>query len=112
MHRTRLSQVLRAAAVALTLAVCACAYPDLPKAQTLEAQLNASLRVGDTREKIESVLSAQSPPVIYSYDQFQNRYQGIVRSKFGDWHAVVVYVRLDTQRTFTSVEVIDSYTGP
>ncbi len=52
--------------------------------------------------------------IVFSFDHFVNRYQGIIRdikNPPGIDCAVVVYIYVDKERKFLSSEVVASYTG-
>lgn len=75
----------------------------------LNSQLLQMLDVGDGAQKIESALT--SLDISYSWDRFQNRYQGIIRHPSSSFHAITIYVYVDEQRNFKAVEVNDSFTA-
>ncbi len=83
---------------------------DFPSAKQLQGELQAAMKVGDSREKIESVLKGRSLET--TYDKYSQRYQSIMRRPTTDFHAIVIYVNVDKERRFVSVEAHDSYTAP
>jgi len=75
----------------------------------LNGQLLEMLEVGDEATKIESALT--SVGATYSWDRFQDRYQGIIRHPSSSFHAITISVYVDEQRRFKSIEVNDSFTA-
>src|ERR1700720_1583719 len=74
---------------------------DLPPARQVQAEFSAALKPGDSAEKVEAFLGNRGLDV--SYDEFQNRYQAVIRSRKTDFHAIQVYVNLDAKKRFLSV---------
>lgn len=72
-------------------------------------QIEASLRPGDSSEKIEAYFTQQE--LSASFDRSQQRYQSIIRHPESNYHAIVVYVYVDKERRFTRAEANDSYTS-
>ena len=83
---------------------------DLPLAHQVQVEFSAALKPGDSAEKIEAFLGNRG--LGFSYDEFQNRYQAVIRSEKTDFHAIQIYVNVDAEKRFLSVEAFDSYTMP
>lgn len=58
---------------------------------------------------IESYLNSKN--ILFTYDKYANRYQGIIRDQDSDFHAITIYIVLDNQKKYVKVEVNDSYTS-
>jgi len=76
----------------------------------VESNFRTALKPGDSAEKIEEYF--QSQQLGFSFDKYQDRYQSIIRSPSTDFHAIVIFVNVDAEKRFKSVQVQDSYTGP
>jgi hypothetical protein len=76
----------------------------------IEKDLHASLALGDSREKIERVLTEKKIP--FSFDRFQNRYVGCIRPKEKRMveRAVCIDIDIDATRCLKKIEVTNSYT--
>ena len=72
------------------------------------AEINEALKPGDGSDAIEAYF--KKAKLSASYDNFANRYQGIIRHPESNCHAIVIYVNVDENGKFVSVEVRDSYT--
>jgi hypothetical protein len=98
--------------IVLALALVGCSdASDVTKADDVEKQLNATLKVGASINEVESTLGRLN--IEHSFDKYASRYQGIIRNTGGPMdHAVVVYVYMDDNGKLTMVETHDSYTGP
>lgn len=78
-------------------------------AKEVEALLRDRLEPGASKAQIEGVLTDLD--ITYSFDDFNRRYQGIVRNPNGsNYHAVVIHIYIDTTGHMTRLEVRDSYT--
>ena len=97
-------------AISFVLCSLGCAGDHIPMAAQVQDELRASLTHGDSPEKIEKLLSAKTAG--FSYDRFQSRYHSIIRGKRHIDRAVVIYVNVDSQKKYVSLEAHDSYTGP
>lgn len=78
--------------------------------------LNKALKVGDSREKIESTLKDIKSD--FSYDKYQQRYTAIVRDVYGasfngaPFRAISVDIYLDKSGNMSRIEVVNVYTAP
>jgi len=75
-------------------------------------QLTAELRVGDSREKIETVL--KNAGIDFSYDKWTNSYGATIRDDehcgpLSMYKAISVYIHLDDQGRLSKIEVSASY---
>jgi hypothetical protein len=72
--------------------------------------LHKELKTGDSREKVDKVLTDAG--IAYEYDRFQNRYQSTVtdaRCKHDE--AISIYVTFDPSGKVSKVEIFESYTA-
>jgi hypothetical protein len=94
--------------VPLFLAGCgSCMHRELTQTRSF---LEAELKLGDPRERIEEVLGKAG--VLYEYDPFNNRYQGLITADRCRGSGVVVYVNLDYYSgRMSRIEVFESFTG-
>jgi hypothetical protein len=69
-----------------------------------------ALRPGDSSEKIEAYFKRRS--LDFDYDQYQQRYESTMRSTKSNFHAISIYVRVDSEKRFKAVDAFDSYTMP
>jgi hypothetical protein len=76
--------------------------------QEIEANINASLLPGDSSLKIEEYLASQK--LESSYDEYNNRYQGIIRHPDSNFHAITFHIYVDDNKAFIRAEANDSYT--
>ncbi len=93
------------------LAACAMGCP--LDADAVREQLNSQLNVGDSREKIEAVLTSEG--IGGSYDQWSHRYQTTIRDEercgvLSMYKAISVYLYLDDKGRLSRIEVSESYT--
>jgi hypothetical protein len=88
----------------------ACASDELPKPARVRSEFNAALKPGDPSEKIEAYFKGRS--LEFDYDKYQHRYQSTMRSTKSNFHAISIYVNVDKERRFESVDAFDSYTTP
>ena len=80
------------------------------KAQDTYQLLNSELKIGDSRQTIESVLTHEG--MGHSYDKYQNRYQSNVYfPQCGNDQAVSIYIYLDQSGNLAKIEAFASYTG-
>jgi len=110
MHTAHFFAKLFFALVLAAAPILSFAANDLPSSKQLQNELQAALKVGDSKEKIESVLKDRS--LRATYDKYSHRYQSIMRSPTTEAHAIVIYVNVDQERRFVYVETYDSYTAP
>jgi hypothetical protein len=82
----------------------------LPSVAEVQAEFRTALRPGDTIAKVEAVF--RSRELDASYDEFQNMYHGIIRSKHTEFYAIEINVKLDAEKRVVSVDVNESYTMP
>ena len=75
----------------------------------VESDFNLVLKVGDSSEKIESYFKSEN--IDYSFDDFSNRYQSIIRHPDSNYHAIVIHVYVDSNKNYLKVEARDSYTA-
>ena len=82
-------------------------------AKKVDEILRRELKVGDSQQKIEAILSKEK--IEFSFDDFNQRYQCIIRdpsaSKPKGYHSIVIYVYVDSERRYTKHEARDSYTA-
>jgi hypothetical protein len=82
-----------------------------PKTAEIRGHLDRELKVGDSHEKVEEVLTKAGIP--YQYDQFQNRYQSTVfDQQCGPYDAISIYVYFDPSGRMSRIEVRETYTAP
>lgn len=94
------------AVLAVSLLTGCC--PGLDK-DKIKSDLSKDLQVGDSREKIERVLSSHG--FSFSYSEYQNLYNTTVRGKNCAFDkAVILTVYLDESGRMLRIETSDSYT--
>ena len=76
------------------------------KAQELNLRIESDLPPGASAEDIEVFLTRHE--ILFSYDRFQNRYQGIVRIDRGS--GVSVYLYVDSNKRFVRGEAQTYFT--
>jgi len=94
---------------------------ELTTVEGIQSSIEKNLSIGASREDIESYLTSVN--LSHSYDQYQFRYQAIVRESeaqckfegvflwlFYDC-AILVFINLNQNDTYKSHEVSHSYTG-
>lgn len=97
--------------VAVIFALSSCDDCIKTKADNVRSQLNNQLKIGDGPEKIEAVLKNER--IMHSYDQYQNRYQGIIFDKScSQYEAVEVFIITDSSKRLLEIKVFASYTMP
>lgn len=74
----------------------------------VERQFRVALKPGDSAEVIEQYLHGRG--LTGSYDNYQSRYQSIIRHPDSEFHAIVIYIFVDKQKKLIKVEANDSYT--
>ena len=79
-------------------------------ASSVKADLDSSIKPGDSSQKIEEQLVARSLP--FSFDRYSSRYQSIIRGKTQSDRAVVIYINVNEDKQFLSCETHDSFTMP
>ena len=105
-----MAKSLAMALLILSLVGCSSAE-DEPSAEKIEQQLVGALHTDATKTEVEAVLNSLN--IEHSFDKYASRYQGVIRNTGGPMdHAIVVYVYMDENGKFRSVEAHDSYTGP
>jgi hypothetical protein len=99
-------KLLVALIVSLCLSGCC---PDLDK-DKIKNELDASLQVGDSREKVEKVLKAHG--IEFGYDgEFEQRYSANIVGKGCAFDkSVIVYIYMDKLGGMSRIETSDSYT--
>lgn len=85
-----------------------CSSDELPVSAHVRNEFSAALKPGDPSEKIEAYFKGRS--LDFAYDRYQHRYQATVRSRKSDFRAISIYVNVDRDKKFRSVEVFDSDT--
>jgi hypothetical protein len=91
----------------LTLAGCgSCMHRELTQTRSF---LEAELKLGDPRERIEEVLRKAGVPNVY--DPYGNRYQSLITADRCRGSNVVVYVNLDSSGRMSRIEAFESFTG-
>jgi hypothetical protein len=94
-------------AVALCIAGCSC---DRSVFDKVKHSVEAEIKAGDGRDKVESVLERVGAN--YGYDDSQSRYQAnFFDDGCGDWIALTIYVNLNEKGVVSNVEMFKSYTG-
>lgn len=81
--------------------------------EQVEQLIKDGLSQGDSQSKIEQFLVDQG--IVYSYDKYSSRYQGIIRdvSKESNFdQAIVIHIYVDDEKRFLDSEVRYSYTAP
>ena len=75
--------------------------------------IDDNLEIGDSAVRIEEFLTESE--ITFSFDNFSNRYQCIIRdpseNKPKGYHSIVIYIYVNTNKSFKSAEVKDSYTA-
>ena len=82
------------------------------KAEEVKILIEAELRVGSTSDEIEHFFNEHH--IVFSYDRFSERYQGIIRDVSDDDEvdqAITIYIYLDKEKLFKLLEVEDSFTA-
>jgi hypothetical protein len=80
------------------------------KVQDTDRLLNGELKIGDSRQTIESVLTHER--IGYSYDKYMNRYQSnVYYPQCGNDQSVSIYIHLDQSGKLAKIEAFASYTG-
>ena len=92
------------------LALSACTAESLPTASSVKADLDSSIKHGDSSAQIEEQLRARS--LLFSFDRYASRYQSIIRGKTQSARAVVIYINVNNDKQFLSCETHDSFTMP
>ena len=79
---------------------------------SIEKKLHASLSVGDSREKIERVLTENNMP--FNFNKYDHRYEtgGKPEEKRAIERVISVYIYVDGSNRLARVEVRNAYTGP
>ena len=72
------------------------------------SEINAQLKSGDSAFKIEDYFKSKG--LSASFDAYSNRYQSIIRHPDSNFHAITIYIYVDNDKNFKSVEANDSYT--
>jgi hypothetical protein len=83
------------------------------KAIDVRVLIAKELKVGSPFIEIEGFF--QRHKIIYSYDRFSKRYQGIIRNVGNNKNidqAVTIYIYVDEEKSFTSSDVDNSFTAP
>jgi len=82
---------------------------DLDK-EKIRNELSKSLKIGDTREKVEFVL--RSHGIDFSYDaEFEQRYSSNIRGKNCAFDkSVIIYIYINKSGLVSKIEVLNSYT--
>jgi len=81
------------------------------KADDVRKQLVSQLKPGDARKMADVAL--RDVGANFSYDEFQNRYQAIIRDAgCGPDEAILIFVSFDKQGLVSAIEVSESYTYP
>ena len=82
------------------------------KTEEVRVLIANELEAGASSHEIEEFFERHQ--IGYSYDRFFHRYQGIIRdvddSRVVD-QAVLIYIYVDEEKSFTSSEVSDSFTA-
>lgn len=71
-------------------------------------EMESAVAVGSPAAAIEDYLKQHS--IDFSFDEFQSRYQAIIRHPTSNCHAVVIYVYTGAERAFDRVEAEDAFT--
>ena len=83
------------------------------KSDEIKRLIAEELYVGASSEAIEAFFERHG--ILYSYDEFADRYQAIIRDVSGDApldQAVSIYVYIDENGDFEGSEVVDVFTAP
>ena len=87
--------------------------PNTEKSEEIEALIAKELYVGAPSSEIEAFFERHD--IGYSYNQFGNRYRGIIRNvssyTFAE-QSVVIRVNLDNEKRYLDSEVSDVFTAP
>lgn len=86
--------------------------PNTEKSDEIEALIGSELYVGATAKVIEAFFERHG--ITYSYNEFGNRYQAIVRDVIPDLavvQSVVIRVDLDSERRFVTSNVGNDFTA-
>ena len=76
--------------------------------QELEKSFLEQVEIGAPASIIELALDELG--VTYSWDRFQQRYQGIIRHTSSSFHAITFHVYVDDQGGFKDIQINDSFT--
>ena len=77
----------------------------------IKKELDNSLHIGDSNEKIKQVLTKKG--IAFSYDEFDKRYQSNIQGNgctLGK--SVIVYIYLDQSGLIKKIETLDAYSMP
>ena len=100
---------LQMIALALLLGACSDHSCDHLNKDEIKNNLYKHLRVGDSRDKIESVL--REAKISSSYDKFETRYQSYIREEGCPYGKdIIIDVYLDNNGRMSRIETMDSYT--
>ena len=84
-----------------------------PFVETLPSEIaerfNTVVAPNASRKAVEAALSDLE--VAYSWDEYQGRYQGVVRTPGSNFHALVIHVYMNQSETYERIEVNDSFTS-
>lgn len=97
-----------AALLGLALLLSGCFSTLDATTEQVEAEFSSALKPGAPSPEIEAYFQSRS--LGFSYDQFSNRYQSIIRHPDSNFHAITIHVLLDQQKRYVSVDAEDSYT--
>lgn len=96
--------------VLLSLPLIAACAPTLDvTAEEVEHRINEELKAGDGADEIEAYFKNEGLSV--SYDEFNSRYQSIIRHPESNYHAITIYIYVDKDGNFVKAEANDSYTS-
>ena len=97
------------ASIFILSVLCSCLGP--PLAPKIRQDLQASLKVGDPRTRIEYVLKAHGYE--FNYDKDLKRYESGVSMKSAEKnrHGVYIEIYVDDNWCLTKIDVNDWYTG-
>ena len=97
--------------MALVTLLAACAFGCTRSRESIreraEAEIRASLSIGDSAEKIERVLNEKH--LMFEFDSFQSRYQARLDPRYwvhGDHVAVWIYVDQRKRLTKIATEIV------
>lgn len=79
------------------------------KLEEIEGKFNEIVAVGDGSDAIENALTDMK--ITFSWDRFNQQYNGIIRDSVSNFHAITVKVYVDKQQKFTKIEANDSFTA-
>ena len=71
-------------------------------------EVSSKFNIGDSRQEIESILDEHN--IIFSYDRFNKRYQGVIRFECDKFSAITIHTNLNEEGNFESFEYGMSYT--